>query len=535
MVNEKQMNQLKSRGLCLVGILAIVFAIHTLLATPVFAEQDPSAKHIILFIGDGMQLEHERATSFYLHGVDNGLSFHDFPYQTSVATWDVNTYNRYAWWMNQPPYDPARFNPFVGYNPAQGGTQPYPLDTDASDAYFLTPLYRHGSLSGPSYAATDSASSATAMATGKKTEAGRLAWALGGEEGGELDTIAEIMRRQLGAAIGVVSTVPFNHATPAAFVSHNVSRGNTYTGRGGYEGQGIADEIILDLQPDVVIGAGHPKWDNPDFDTNRGFISEKLYNHLRESQDFVFVERQEGQDGGKALKTAATQAINEGRRLFGLFGGPGSNFEPPIPHHKPGEPYIERATEENPTLSDLSVEAIRVLSQNPNGFFLMIEQGDLDWANHSNDYGWMIGTTWDLDEAVKDVLEFIEEDETLDWTNTLLIVTSDHGNNYLRLIDEDRLGAGVLPRQEQASEEERAAGAGPYVYPDGEVTMASTSHTNELVTLYAKGEAAVIFESFEGKWYPGTRIIDNTHIFDVMALAAGVNSHGAVPVPLMQK
>ena len=66
------------------------------------------------------------------------------------------------------------------------------------------------------------------MSTGYKTDDGNLAWLPGDPAGGSLTTIAERLRADEGFSIGVVSTVPFSHATPAAFVSHNVSR-NNYT------------------------------------------------------------------------------------------------------------------------------------------------------------------------------------------------------------------------------------------------------------------------------------------------------------------
>jgi alkaline phosphatase len=61
-----------------------------------------------------------------------------------------------------------------------------------------------------------------------------------------------------------------------------------------------------------------------------------------------------------------------------------------------------------------------------------------------------------------------------------------------------------------------------YVYPQGDVTYASGHHTNELVRLYAIGSGLSLFESHQGAWYPGTQIIDNTHLFHVMAAAAGL-------------
>ena len=64
-----------------------------------------------------------------------------------------------------------------------------------------------------------------------------------------MKTIAELLREKKGYAIGVVSTVPFTHATPAAHVSHNKSRDN-YTA--------IGTEILTAVKPEVVIGGGHP-------------------------------------------------------------------------------------------------------------------------------------------------------------------------------------------------------------------------------------------------------------------------------------
>ena len=60
----------------------------------------------------------------------------------------------------------------------------------------------------------------------------------------------------------------------------------------------------------------------------------------------------------------------------------------------------------------------------------------IDWANHANDFRRLIGTMWDLDEAVRAAVAFIERpDDDITWANTLLIVTADHGNSddmYMR-------------------------------------------------------------------------------------------------------
>ena len=81
------------------------------------------AKHIILLIGDGMNIEHEIATSRYLYGKDFELSFHKLPYQANVATWDVTTYKNWS----GGSYDPNAIDPKLGYDPVKGGKKPYPL------------------------------------------------------------------------------------------------------------------------------------------------------------------------------------------------------------------------------------------------------------------------------------------------------------------------------------------------------------------------------------------------------------------------
>jgi alkaline phosphatase len=469
--------------------------------------QAKEAKHIILFIGDGMNIEHEIATSRYLYGKDFDLSFHQLPYKGNVATWDVSTYNKWAAALSEPVYAPNAIKPKLGYDPAQGGKLPYPLGPElpGAQAYHIAK-------------ATDSASAATAWATGYKTDDGNLAWLpgdpnVGGNRNndGSLKTIAEWLRELKGYAIGVVSTVPFTHATPAAHVSHNKSR-NCYTSTSSGCTKFIDWEILTEVKPEVVIGGGHPSLHG------YGYISQTLYNNFRAGSypEYVFSERTTGEDGGVGLLEAAQDAVERGKKFFGLYGGLGGNFESLKPYDLPGTPVVKQVTTENPTLTEASLAALKVLSQDPDGFFVMIEQGDIDWANHANDFQRMVGTTKDLDDAVQAIIDYINRPgDGMDWTNTLLIVTADHSNSYMR--NKVKLGAGDLPRQDGSC----AYGGPACTYPDGEVTYGSTNHTNELVRLYAFGAGSLNFIKYEGDWYPGTRILDNTHLFHVMMEAAG--------------
>lgn len=153
----------------------------------------------------------------------------------------------------------------------------------------------------------------------------------------------------------------------------------------------------------------------------------------------------------------------------------------------------------------------------------MVEQGDIDWANHANNYRWMIGTVWDLEEAVKTAISFVNRPyDNIDWSNTLIIVTSDHGNSYMRLTNEPVLGIGDLPTQIGRDY--------AWSYPNGEVTYSTTNHTNELVMLYAAGQNSKLFNKYRGDWYPCTQIIDNTHISHVMAEASGITQESPLKI-----
>ena len=501
------------------GVAALaVILLSAALAAACGGRPAPAVKHVIFFIGDGMSAESEVAASRYLTGRDDGLAWQSLPAHAYVATWDVTAYNARARQAGRPPYSRSSFDPSVGYDVRTFGARP--LAGPGVTGRF------------PPGAATDSASAATALATGCKTDSGNIAWLPGDPPDGALTTILEDLRARTGAAIGVISTVPFDHATPAAFVSHNTSRSAYYTGLKGYKGLGIADEIVLQTKPDVVIGGGSPLLDNPGFDTKKGYISESLYRKLQASTDYVLVERRTGQDGGLALAEGAKRAAAEGRKLFGLFGGRGGNFEVPRVEDSPGHPRVTPGSDENPTLAEAAEAALGFLARNPKGFFLMIEQGDIDWANHDNDYRGMIGAVADLDAAVRAALAFVDRPgDDVDWTNTVLLVTADHATGGLLLEPGRTLGPGDLPREDARVDEkgeppakigsDRGPANGPvikkpeypspYDYPDGDVSYGTAGHTNELVDLAVVGAAAPEFMRLRGAWYPGP-ILDNTQI-----------------------
>lgn len=436
-------------------------------------------RHVIIMIGDGMQLAHEVATSRYLYGTDRGLTFHGFPEQSYAATWNVTSYDARASILGVPSYSPESYEPRVGYDPAIGGEAPYPVTDDNQQKrdYFLSGIY------------PDSASTATAMATGIKTDSSAIAWRPNAGAEGAIETSPELLRRLHGMAIGFVTTVPFSHATPAGFFAHSPSR---------FEYTRIAHGMLTIAQPEVMIGGG---WKN-----NTYYEAADL-EKLVASNRYELTHVESGVNGDDGVLAAAVRANQQGKRLLALYGGgQEGSFPSPVPSDSPGEPHIARGSTECPTLANASVAALEVLSRDPEGFFLLIEQGDLDWANHANDFARMVGCVADLDEAVAAVVAFVERPaDDIDWSNTTLLVTADHANSYLRLVRP--LSRGDLPTQDGAT------------YPEGEVTYGTGSHTAELVTVYAKGYAAAKLHDYEDV-YPGLGIIDNTSIFRLTMDAA---------------
>ena len=90
------------------------------------------------------------------------------------------------------------------------------------------------------------------------------------------------------------------------------------------------------------------------------------------------------------------------------------------------EVYSKADVSENPTLADMTEAALTVLGQNKKGFFLCVEAGDVDWANHNNNIDDSIGAVFSGDDAFQTIVDWVEANSN--WDETCLIVTADHGH-----------------------------------------------------------------------------------------------------------
>ncbi|MBC8446952.1 MAG: alkaline phosphatase [Chloroflexi bacterium] len=228
----------------------------------------------------------------------------------------------------------------------------------------------------------DSASTGTALATGQKTSSGRISMDADGKE--VFETIAE-MAKAKGMKVGIVSSVSIDHATPASFYAHQTSRNNYY-------------EISHELANSGFdyFGGGPPKYPA-------------------------------GKEGDKADAIEAAKAngytVAVGRAEFDKLA-PEMGKVWAMPDYTIGGNALYYALDrpaDDVTLAEYTAKGIELLD-NPDGFFMMVEGGKIDWACHANDAGTAINDTLAFDAAVAEGVKFYEQHPA----ETLIVVTGDH-------------------------------------------------------------------------------------------------------------
>ena len=298
-------------------------------------------------------------------------------------------------------------------------------------------------------AITDSAASGTAMATGVKTNNGMIAMNPSEES---LTTILEIANAS-GKATGLVSTTYIQHATPAAFMTHVESRNDITE---------ITRQIVEEVDVDVLLGGGASYFSSSQLDT-------------METNGFEIVDNR-----------TAMLDVTSGK-LLGLFSGGHMDYE------------IDRDFELTPSLAEMTNKSIEILSQDPDGFFLMVEGGRIDHAGHANNKVNVALDTIAFDNAVDIALQYVQDHE-----NTILIVTADHETGGLSVLNSNLNE--TLPSESFSEERNRTLRVARA--NNVSVSWSTDYHTDTPVPLYAYGKA---FENLTSGI-----IIDNIDIFDMM-------------------
>ena len=493
------MNHIVKRGL----IVASLTALFCFATSFVADAAEPQAKTVILCIADGMGHNADIMGSYWRAGKADGLAYHTFPVKGSAATFCIHKQSN----------GDVQWNPETdfGYVPEEFWKGP----EGAS--------YRH-----PNTETADSAAAATAITSGHKTLAGRASVSMTGER---LENFADL-NYKAGRSVGVVVTCQISHATPAAATAHNVSRG-------AYKE--IAKEQIDDLPLTVLMGSGHPAY-------NDG----RKINKSADELNYQFVggrdvwEKVSANDGYKgwtfmderadfAALAAKTPDQNAElpKKVLGIARSSG-DLAPIDGDADNPESMIERFTEETvattPSLTEMALGALNVLSQNENGFYLMLEGSNIDHANHSQNAAKAVLEHAAFSKAVDAVIDWVEKYSS--WDETIMIVTGDHETGQI-------WGAGTFDDNNdngkyRARDGDVFNGFLPVLGSEkGEVPNVqylSSGHTNSLVPIYIKGVGAENYAKFvrgadekAGEmWnFDGTYIYDSD-IFSIMTAASGL-------------
>lgn len=288
---------------------------------------------------------------------------------------------------------------------------------------------------------TDSAAGATELSTGFKTNKGMIGVL---PDSTAVLTLLEYFRDN-GKATGMVVTSSITHATPAGFAAHVPYRKQETE---------IAEQLV-DSNIDVLLGGGK-QFFLPQEDTLS--VRKDSRNLIAEAQKkgYQFVDTRD-----KLLRVKKT-------RVLGLFQKDGLE-------HKP----------EEPTLAEMTEKALSLLTEDPDGFFLMVEGSQIDWGGHRNDPDYVAEEMLGFDKAIKVALEFARKEG-----NTLVIVTADHETGGLSITGGKKNGKNL------------------------EVRWTSTYHTAMPVPIFAYGPYS---DEFSG-------VHDNTEVPRIIARIMGIDN-----------
>ena len=232
---------------------------------------------------------------------------------------------------------------------------------------------------------TDSAAAATAIATGCKTDNGRLGTLPDGSATANLGELA----KKKGLSVGIVVTSFVQDATPGAFYAHAGDRGDMKE----------IEEALIAFRPDVIVGGG------------RKYFTDKKYTDV----DLL----QRAKDAGfNYVETPEAFYATDRTPILGLF----SEESYPM--------VIERDSD---FLKDAMDHALDVLDNDSKGFFAMIEGSQIDHAEHANNAEMLMFEMEEFDKAVNAAFDYADSHK-----GTLVLVTADHETGGVALVSRNR-------------------------------------------------------------------------------------------------
>ena len=329
------------------------------------------AKNIILFIGDGMSIPTVAATRMYMGKEENDLSFDTFPYYGLAKTYCVDTQT------------------------------------------------------------ADSACTATAYLSGVKTNSGTInvnAKVLKSQcEVSEADHVYSIAKwaQESAKAAGVVTTTRITHASPAGVYASTSDRDwedntpieKTCKDVKNFNVKDIAQQLVyneVSKNLRVVLGGGRKNFINATETDEEGRPGTRT-----DGRNLINEWMTERNQKAKAKFIWHKQQLNEidfdkTDYLMGLFESDHCMYNLDILNNN--------LQNQEPSLTDMTVAAIKMLQKEENGFFLFVEGGRIDHAHHDTKVQKALEETKEFSRAIEFARKMTSE------SDTLIVVSSDHSH-----------------------------------------------------------------------------------------------------------
>lgn len=473
-------------------------------ACDVFAQETKTAsgkaKNVILVIADGMGFNSDVAGTMYRFGEEGKQQYHSFPIALGCTTF-------------------SRARPDAEIPPGTKGYDPTVFWLTLANSDQSTEFTRK----------TDSGAAATALASGVKVTNGKIGV---DSQNNPVELISEVAVK-LGKKAGCVTTVAVNHPTPACFAAHSNSRANYH--------EIFRKMTAKDSPVSVLMGGGHPFFDRgapikiKENETEKArnnrykYIDPEIWETLSKGElnGFTYIETKEQFDALAAGKEPLPQKVIGIARTSAAIP-PSDGFLEDMPETREflEKSYSNMKWEAFPTLAAMSLGAINILNRNNDqGFFLMIEGGAIDGANHAQNMPRNIQEHIGFARAVEAVINWIETESS--WEETLLIITADHETGLIWGAESysDDNENGVFDEGDTFGDFEPLQSEGRGQVP--QYQYASKGHTNSLVPLWAKGVGSGYFkQKIRGNdkkagemWGFSGDYIDNIDIFETMKQA----------------
>jgi len=321
-------------------------------------------KNVIFFLGDGMGMTTMTAARIYSVGEDGQLTMDTLP-----ETGFVKTFSNDAQVTDSAPSMAAYMTGVKMNNEVISMT----ADTQAYNA------------AGSSYI---SGRNTTCPTSGN---------------GSKVSTVLELAIAK-GLSTGVVTTARLTHATPAATYAHICNR----NGENDIASQAVPSHAnyntALGKGVDVLMGGDSSYWQ-----PGVGLSTRK--------DDLVAAMKASGYTFVSDLASFNAAPTAAGTKLLGLFD------QALAQGHMSYE--ADRDKTKEPSIAEMTSKAIDILSKNKNGYFLMVEGGRIDHANHETNAKRALIDTVAFDDAIKAAIAKV------DLKNTLIVVTADHDHTLV--------------------------------------------------------------------------------------------------------